>query len=184
MKGVHDMERIIVLLTILAICAVFVTGALAGTQRAPDEYTVERIQRSAVTPVPKSEKVTTGKVTWKILFVEEVGPILEQSYTGSTLETKGKFITIRFKVVNHSDDLKFIYDLRLIDDKGRTYPICVAAYAYLGATEACMLAEVLPKIERSFTMSHDVPKNANDLWLEVTDLNVPPNAKMYIDLGI
>jgi hypothetical protein len=33
-------------------------------------------------------------------------------------------------------------------------------------------------------MSHDVPANAEDLLLEVTDLNVPPKEKRYIDLGI
>jgi len=178
------MRRIIIVLMMLAVCTGFFTEASAGKKSSSDELTREHINRSEISPVPKSEKVVTGNVEWKILKVEEVGPVLEQEYTGATLETKGKFVNIRLEAVNHSEDLKYIYDLRLVDDRGRTYPICAAAYAYFGMEEACSLAELLPDVRRTLTMFHDVPLNANDLWLEVTDLEVPPQEKKYIDLGI
>jgi hypothetical protein len=117
--------------------------------------------------------------------VEEIGPILRQQSTGATLEKRGKFVNIHFDVVNHSEETKYIFDLRMVDDRGRTYPICTEAYAYLGlAEEACAVVELIPDVKRTFVMSHDVPANAEDLLLEVTDLNVPPKEKRYIDLGI
>jgi hypothetical protein len=119
-----------------------------------------------------------------VLNIEEIGPVLRQEYTGATLETKGKFVNICFEVVNLGEEPKYIFNLRLVDDRGRTYPICAVAYAYLGAENACMMAELLPDIEQTFTMFHDVPLNAHELWLEVTDLNVPPKEKKYIDLGV
>lgn len=88
-------------------------------------------------------------------------------------------------MVNRIEDPKYIFDLRLVDDRDRTYSICAEAYAYFGPIEeTCTMADLYPDVKRTFTMSHDVPMNAKDLWLEVTDLNVPPKEKKYIDLGI
>jgi hypothetical protein len=178
------MDKIVNSLIVLVISIGIVAGALAGKRSTSDELIQERINRSAVSPEPMNEEVQTGLVTWKIVSVEEVGPILRQDRTGATLETRGKFVSIRFEVVNEGEEAKFIYDLRLVDDRGHTYTICAAAYAYMGVEEACMMADLLPEVKRTFTMSHDVPLNAEDLWLEVTDLNVPPKKKAYIELGI
>jgi hypothetical protein len=183
-KGVDEMRKIAMVLIGCVACLGLVTGALAGKRSTADEMTQERINRSTVSPVPKAEEVTTGNVRWNVLNVEEIGPVLIQEYTGATLETKGKFVNIRFEVVNLGDRPKYIFNLRLVDDRGRTYPICAAAYAYLGAQNACMMAELLPDVKRSFVMYHDIPLNAHDLWLEVTDLNVPSKEKKYIDLGV
>jgi hypothetical protein len=179
------MKKILIAVTTFAICTGMVMCALAGSKSTSDAFTHEHINRSTITPVPKSEVVMAGNVQWNILNVEEVGPVLRQKNTGSTLETRGKFVNIRFEVVNLGEDQKYIFDLRMVDERGRTYPICAKAYAYLGLfEEACSVAELIPDMKRTFTTSHDVPKNAEDLWFEVTDLNVPPEEKLYIDLGI
>jgi hypothetical protein len=44
------------------VCLGLVTGALAGKQSTADEMTQEHINRSTVSPVPKSDEVTTGNV--------------------------------------------------------------------------------------------------------------------------
>jgi len=179
------MKKLLIAAMTFAICIGLAMGAMAGSKSTSDAFTHEHINRSAVSPVPKSEAVMAGNIEWNILDVEEVGPVLREDNTGATLETKGKFVNIRFEVVNHGEEQKYIFDLRMVDDRGRTYPICAEAYAYLGLLEeACSVAELIPDVRRTFTTSHDVPRNAEDLWLEVTDLNVPPKEKVYIDLGI
>jgi len=179
------MKKIIIAVMTLALCAGFVTGARAGKKSTSDAFTHERLNRSAIESVEKSEKVIAGNVEWKILDVEEVGPILRQRNTGAALETKGKFINIRLEVMNRGEEPKYIFDLRLVDHRGHTYPICAEAYAYFGPIEeACIMADLYPDVKRTFTMSYDVPMHAKDLLLEVTDLNVPPKEEKYIDLGI
>jgi hypothetical protein len=178
------MRKMLIVIVVIVFCLVLGSDLVAGKIRTSDEYTRERINRSSITPVPLRDAVTAGDITWKIISVEEAGPVLQHPDAMATLETKGKFINVRFEVENHGEDPKYIIDLRVIDERGRTYPICVQAYAYIGSSEACMLVQLLPDVERTFTMSHDVSLRSNDLWLEVTDLNVPPEEKKYIELGI
>ncbi len=158
------MKKILIAVTTLAICTCIVMGAMTGSTSTSEAFTHEHINRSTITPVPRSEVVMAGNVKWNILNVEEVGPVLREDNTGATLETRGKFVNIRFEVVNLSEDKKYIFDLRMVDERGRTYPICAEAYAYLGLfEEACSVADLKPDVKRTFTTSHDVPKNAEDL---------------------
>jgi hypothetical protein len=183
-KEIAIMIKPTLMIMTLVVCILFASAAFAAKSNETDGVTRERINRADISAVSKRGEVSTGEITWNILAVEEAGSVLTEINTGATLETKGKFITIRFEVENQGEDTEYIYDLRVVDSRGRTYPICVTAYAYLGMTDACMLTELLPNIERTFTMTHDLPANAQDLWLEVTDLNVPPKEKKYIDLGL
>jgi hypothetical protein len=147
-------------------------------------YTHKRIKRSEINTVSWKKEVKTGDITWKVLGVNDIRNRLEYDYSDAALETKGRFVWIRFRVKNEGADIKYIYDLMAIDSRGRVYPICASAYAYLGFDEACLLVEVLPGTERNFTTFHDIPLNAENLALEVTDLNIPAKERAYIDLGL
>jgi len=110
---------------------------------------------------------------------------LRTQLTAGYLEPKeGKFIEITFYAHNTGSDLKVIYDLAAIDDKGRSYAVCLAAFAYFTPAEACVLQELMSGVENSYSATFDVATDVKQLVLQVTDLNSPPQDIASIDLGI
>ena len=79
---------------------------------------------------------------------------------------------------------KILYDLDVIDNKGRAYSLCLPAYGYFTSSEACAFVEVLQQTEYTFVAPFDLAPDAEGLVLEVTDLNPVPIEKEYIDLGV
>ncbi len=99
---------------------------------------------------------------------------------------EGKFINIEFEVLNNSTETARIFDLKVIDGEARTFTICVEAYSVLPpfAEDACTLAELIPGAKRTFSTTFDVATDSEELVLEVTGLELPPQNKKYIDLDI
>ncbi len=140
--------------------------------------------RSKITSLSKDEEVRVGDIVWKVDNVEYLGSQIPGEF-GDTLEaTYGRFIGIEFGVENIGQEVRTIIDLKIIDSKGREFPICAAAYGYLGTSEACLLVDVYPEAKQTFFASFDVPLDSVDLILEVSDLDSPSGEKAYIDLGI
>ena len=140
--------------------------------------------RSKISTSAIDKKVTVGDIIWKVDNAEYLGSQIP-SDTGDILEaTYGRFIGIEFNVENTGQDIRTIIDLKVIDSKGREFPICAAAYGFLGTSEACLLVDVYPETNQTFFASFDVPLDSVDLILEVSDLGTPPEEKEYIDLGI
>ncbi len=141
--------------------------------------------RSKISTLSKDKEVKVGDIIWKVDNVEYLGSQIPSDTGSGFLETKyGRFIGVKFTAENVGQDIRTIIDLQVIDSKGREFPICAAAYGYLGVVEACLLVDLFPEVKQTFFASFDVPLDAVDLILEVSDLGAPPEEKVYIDLGI
>ena len=130
-------------------------------------------------------EVITGEISWKIINVSDQGPniVSTDNYTYSAVI--GKFIILEFMIKNNSADSRILYDLMVIDNRGRVYSLCLPAYAYFSSSEkACALVDIIPGVDYTFEAPFDVSPDSEGLVLEVTDLLNPPINKAYIDLGI
>jgi hypothetical protein len=140
--------------------------------------------RSKISTLSKDKEVTVGDMVWKVDNAEYLGSQIP-SDAGDILEaTYGRFIGVEFNVENIGQDIRTIIDLKVIDSKGREFPICAAAYGFIGIDEACLLVDVYPNTKQTFFASFDVPLDSVDLIIEVSDLDSPFKEKAYIDLGI
>ena len=142
--------------------------------------------RSKVSVVFEDKEVKVGDIIWKVKSAEIIGSQITDD-SGGIFETRfGRFIKIGFTTENTGDDIRTIIDLKVIDSKGREFPICAEAYSYAigGVGEACLLIDVYPDKRDNFIAYFDTPLDSVDLILEVSDLNNPPDKKAYIDLGI
>jgi len=121
---------------------------------------------------------------WELLEAENLGPNLESQYGTSFQAREGKLIYISFAVTNMGEEVRQIFDVKVVDDKGDYYSVCTEAYGYFTAPSVCTVQDVIPDIRQEFNASFDVPLASVDLLLEVTDLRVPADEKVYIDLGL
>lgn len=177
------MKKIIMGLIVLTVSA-FLILILSGCQ---DNYSRDReigsVDRSSLNIVRKNE-VTVGDIHWQLLKAELVGPIISNEFGASLESLEGRFIFIEFSVENVGEDIRQLLDLKVIDDKGRVYSICNEAYGYFAAPAACTLQDIFPETKQTFNASFDVPVDSVDLILEITDLKIPPQERVYIDLGL
>ncbi len=176
------MRKIILIFLIFFLTMLALAGCRGSASPQEEAVDISEIEARDV-----GEEVVTDGIKWKVTEVENLGSQLLAPDNLYALEAEeGKFINITFTVSNNSDEEKQIFDLRVIDDKGRTFTICVEAYSVLspGGADACTLARVLPNTERTFNTTFDVETDSEKLVLEVTDLDLPPEQKEYIDLGI
>ena len=139
---------------------------------------------SGVKTAEIGSEVTAGDIVWKVLNVEDQGSgiVSVDNYTLDAVH--GKFIILEFMIKNNSGEGRILYDLNVIDNKGRVYAMCLPAYAYFGSEKACALVEIIPGVDLTYEAPFDVSPDSEDLILEVTDLLNPPAVKAYIDLGI
>ena len=131
------------------------------------------------------KELKVGDIIWKVENVEYLGPQILSNSGDGFLESKfGRFIGIEFSAENTGQDIRTIIDLKVIDSQGREFPICAAAYGYLGIGSACLLVDIYPESRQTFFASFDVPLDSVDLILEVSGLGSLPVETAYIDLGI
>ncbi len=140
--------------------------------------------RSKISTSSVDKKIIVGDIIWKVENAEYLGPQITGD-AGDILEAiYGRFIGVEFSVENTGQDIRTIIDLKVIDSKGREFPICAAAYGFLGTSEACLLVDMYPEVKQTFFASFDIPLDSIDLILEVSDLDSPSGKKAYIDLGL
>lgn len=180
------MRKYIITLSLLVLFTALILAGCARTQPQPLEREADtEIDISEIETVAVDKEVTTGDITWKVIEVEDLGNQLTyEGITGSLEAEEGKFIGITFYINNTGEDSKIIYDLTAIDDKGRSYSICIAAFAFFSPEEACTLQEILPGIDNTYSATFDVATDVDQLVLQVTDLGIPPEKVAYIDLDI
>lgn len=172
----------IILLTLLL--AVVFSASLAACKTVSLQQ--KPFDRSGISIVFEDTEVKAGDVVWKVESTEVIGSQITNDI-GGILETRfGRFIKVEFTTENTSEEIKTIIDLKVIDSKGREFPICAEAYSYGigGVDDACLLVDVFPGDKENFIANFDIPLDSVDLILEVSDLNTPPDEKAYIDLGI
>lgn len=158
------------------------TGVWSGCEQKVE---VNKLDRSQINIFSKGDIVETGDISWTLVESEYLGSLIVNNENLGSLETKvGRFLSLSFKVVNNSQEPRSIYDLKVIDSHGNQFSVCIEAYGYYGAEEACVLVELLPGIERTLIATYDVPLDSVDLVLEVTDLEYPSKNLAYIDLGL
>lgn len=144
----------------------------------------EVIDISGIEPLPMDQPVTVEDITWEIVNVEDLGTSVTTE-SGSIIDAvRGKFITLEFKVENKGEETATIYDLKVIDDQGRVFNICLPAYEYYTSVQACPLVEIIPEVDYDFVAPFDVAPDSEGLILEVTNLDNTDRQSEYIDLGI
>ncbi len=177
---------------ILFIIVVFgLVLTIAGCRQTPaepalaQEQPVTGIDISQLDTQDVGQEVVTGDIIWEITEVEDLGTQLTYEGHPGFLEPEvGKFISITFLIQNTGEEGKTFFDLTAIDDRGRTYSICLAAFAFFSPEEACVMQEIIPGVENTYTAVFDIEADANQLVLQVTDLNLPPQELAYIDLDL
>jgi len=132
------------------------------------------------------EEVVAGDVVWKVTKVENLGDKIQSEGVYTLASEEGNFINIDFEVSNTGTETKQIFDLKVIDDQGRAFTICIEAYGVLGpyTNDACTLATINPGENRTFNTTFDTVADFDMLVLEVTDLKLPAGVTKYIDLGL
>jgi hypothetical protein len=132
---------------------------------------------------PLGEDVTTGDLVWNVLSAEDRGPGVVA--TDFIYEAQvGKIIVIEFMVTSSAVNERVLFDLEIIDDQGRIYSICLPAFGAIEPERVCVIQEIIPDMEYLFAAPFDVGLDSEGLILRVTDLQYPPEAEAYIDLGI
>lgn len=175
MKKIYN----IILITVLAAAALISVTACSTTNPGQEPF-----ERSKIS-ISRDREVKVGDIIWKVENIEYIGPQIPNDYGDGFLESRfGRFIGIEFNVENTGQEIKTIIDLKVIDSRGREFPICVEAYGYIGAGKACLLVDIFPETNQTFFASFDVPLDSVDLILEVSGLEIPPEEKAYIDLGL
>jgi len=171
------MKKISILIGITMLAITMAVAAGCGQQSNAD------IDRSAI-KISSSDTVTVGDIEWELLEAEDLGPSLT-SPSGETYGSKeGKLVKIAFAATNMGDEIKQIFDMKLVDADGNYYSVCTEAYAYYTNPEVCTVQDVMPGTRMTFEATFDITSDASDLILEVTDLETPPVEKGYMDLGI
>jgi hypothetical protein len=144
---------------------------------------VGSIDLSSIEVVSKDLPVHAGEMVWEIISAQDLGTsIVSSEYIFES--TVGKIIQLDFTILNNSEESQILYDLHLIDNKGRVFSICLPAYSSFSAEKACALQEIIPGLEYDFIAPFDIATDSEGLILEVTDLKTPAEEKVYIDLGI
>jgi hypothetical protein len=160
--------------------AIFGLLSLVGCNTSRELGDIDRSEAEIVF----EDTVTVGDIKWELLEAENLGPNLESQYGASFQSREGKLIYISFAVTNMGEEVRQIFDVKVVDDKGDYYSVCTEAYGYFTAPAVCTVQDAIPEVRREFNASFDVPLDSVDHLLEVTDLRVPAGEKVYIDLGL
>ncbi|MBD3184050.1 hypothetical protein GF312_17330 [Candidatus Poribacteria bacterium] len=126
-------------------------------------------------------QVVVGDLVWEIVEVEDRGVETVSAYTGPI---ERRILGVTFKIENKSNDPKTLVDITMIDDNGNRYPICLEAFGSFDFDQVCVLQEIPPGAEKTYSAAFAVPTDANRAILEVTDLGGPALEYGYIELGI
>lgn len=179
------------LLFALVLCVLIPFALLGCSEQKKEIDLVEQevqpdttIDISGIDPLPTDQEVTVGDITWKVLEVEELGETIK-SPSGTLIDAvRGKFVSMRFMVQNDGEEPVTIYDLSVIDSRGRVFNICLSAYEYFVPTDACALVELSPGIEYEYIAPFDVAPDSEGLIIEFTDLSDQDEQSTYVSLGI
>ncbi len=182
---------------LLGLTIFVITILFAGCAEVPEEPAVSKdpvtveeppvihIDISEIDAFSVGQEVQAGNIVWEVTEVEDLGERIEYEEIPGYLEAqRGKFVRIEFFIQNTGEDSAVLYDLKAIDDKGRNYPICLEGFSLIGTEEACVFQEMVPGVGRSYEILFDILKDTDQLVLQVTDLELPPQEVAYIDLGI
>ena len=149
------------------------------------EIMVAAQKGSKENPWPTKDAIRVGEVVWQVLGVKDLGNILKDpSGLFSDRKTSGRFILIRFGIMNEGSDMKTLTDLYLMDNKGREYTSDSESFIYIeNQEELFILDNINPGITKAYTTIYEVPSDAEGLMLEVTNLEFA-GITAYIDLGL
>lgn len=175
------MKNKILIPIILLTVVLFAAGCSSAAAGNPDTIDVSMIETSKV-----GEEVAAGDVVWKVTKVENLGDQIQSEGIYTLASEEGNFINIDFEVSNTGSETKQIFDLKVVDDQGQTFRICIEAYGILGpyTNDACTLATINPGEKRTFNTTFDTVAGFDMLVLEVTNLELPAEVIKYIDLGL
>jgi len=172
----------IIIIATISLALLFISAGC----RYEATYTEEGIVDRSEIEVVSGDTAKAGDISWELIDVEDLGTEIQDEAGAVLTPVRGKFVFVSFSVQNSSDEGRTLYDMKVIDSKGRVYSICTEAYGYFSSNySACTLANIPPGGNPLFfSASFDINLDSEELVLEVTDLLKPPQQKAYIDLGI
>jgi len=182
----HNIIPIILVITLLSVIAFGCSRPVPAdvTEVTEEVAPVDIVDVEGLDVKPMDQSLTVEDIVWQVISVEDLGTSVTTD-TGSIIDAvRGKFISLEFMVENKGEDTAIIYDLKVIDDKGRVFSICLPAYEYFTSVQACPLVEVVPEVDYEFLAPFDVAPDSEGLILEVTNLDNQDRQAAYIDLGI
>lgn len=135
-------------------------------------------------PYAINQEVTVEGITWKVLSAEDKGNTLKaiSPYGDNCVSNSGKYIQVKVSLQNDTNEMKSTIGLNLYDDEGREY---ISSSDVFGCVEEefFLLDNINPGIRTEFIQTYEVPDEASNLVLKVTDLNLFSDKHEYIGLS-
>ena len=130
------------------------------------------------------QDVIVGKVRWKVLAAEDLGPELksDNQFT-DPLTTSGHFVLVRVEVENRDDNARTFTEGDITDNQGRTFRNNSDAIHFIETGERCILESLNPNLPHICTAIYEIPLDAAGLKLVVGDL-APFGGEADISLGL
>lgn len=120
------------------------------------------------------DRITMTSSTWTVIEVKDLGKKLESNneYYGDTKRTTGRFVQVHYKVTNTGKAKEVLLDApKLVDSKSHEYSAIEGEMDYVPSGKKTAILETLyPSIEQSFYTIIEVPADASDLKVQLTDL--------------
>lgn len=171
-------------LVILAVAAVAVIALIPSDSKSASSPVDPN---STPTPQPiVGSFVTVDEIRWRVTVVENLGNTLstDNQFVDDEV-TSGAFIRVGFEVENNSKEMLTYAGLDLYDSEGRAFTNYSGMYSFLDDDEECgPLGNINPGLSRTCVTIFEVPLNAQNLQLEVTDLQMFGGESKRIDLGL
>jgi len=175
------MKRLFIVLLVIAVFGISIVSCSREAESIEKVIDISEVEKGKI-----GEEVAAGDIIWKITEARNLGYEITSEGSYILQSGEGSFINIDFEVLNNGSEPRQILDLKLIDDKGRTFKICIEAYGVLGpyTNDACTLATILPGERRSFNTTFDINDDFEQIVLEVNDLKLPSEYTKYIELNL
>lgn len=157
-------------------------GSSSNTSNSDTETSTEDadiIEEETETEYKIGEAAPIGDIEITVKKVENLGNSITQSW-GDPLTTQGRFIRIDFDVENVGTEPLYIGELELVDSQGRTFAESEDRFMALDDIE--FLDQLNPNVTESYATLFDVPSDASDLKLKVSDWGLFTSEYVLIDL--
>ena len=156
----------------------------AQRARAVEKPRWERILGKKLTSLGEvGEDVRVGDVRWKVLGAKDLGNKLPDKF-GGTKKTPGRFIGVAIEVENLSKDPLTFMERKLCDKDGRTFSSLPDAVWYFGDATVFILENINPNVPRRFAQVYEVPHDASDFVVLVSNLELLLYNESAIGIGL
>lgn len=143
-------------------------------------------------PSAASERVThmgeplkLDDSTWTVLDAKDLGKTLRGPGSIDPKESRGRFVLVRFSVINRHKAPESVLDPpTIVDDQGReTERFSMEALYVPPPAQTLGIEPLAPNAQREFATLFDVPADAKNLKLQIRGLGIV-GGKRSVELGL